>query len=467
MRAVTAWNATPYVPLDRGELENRPFLCRLAPGKDRITFGWLDNGSPDTSHSFFLRKYGTETWEKVFSGCAREGTVTGLEEETEYECFLKRGADGEPSGIRRFRTDSVPGTVVNYLHPGDPIYRFSGHSLCSPCLLRLPDGTLLSSMDVYEGGKAQNLTLLFRSTDDGKNWHYLTELFPCFWGQMFFRGGRLYMLAVSKEYGDLLIGVSDNGGRDWTSPTVLFRGSSYVGERGVHRAPMPFCEAYGRILTDLQFGTWSTGEMNDAVLSAPADCADYTDPTVWRLTDFFRYREEAARIGNGKPMPSAAGGIEGNVVVAPDGKVYDLLRFRDRECMLLSVDPSEPEKKPEFTRFVPMEVTASKFEVHRDPVSGDYFAICSRAVDEPKTVRNLLSLFRSPDLLRWRCTADLIDEREADPHAVGFQYVSFLIEGDDILFLCRTAHGGASNFHDANYQTFHRFSDFRTDRPVR
>ena len=44
----------------------------------------------------------------------------------------------------------------------------------------------------------------------------------------------------------------------------------------------------------------------------------------------------------------------------------------------------------------------------------------------------------------------IIDKRDEDPNFVGFQYVSFIIDGDDILFLSRTAYNSPHNFHDSN-----------------
>ncbi len=73
------------------------------------------------------------------------------------------------------RTGAAVGTVVNYLHPSDTAYEFSGHCLCSPCLVRLDNGNLLASMDIFNGGAPQNLTLIFESDDDGKTWHYISE----------------------------------------------------------------------------------------------------------------------------------------------------------------------------------------------------------------------------------------------------------------------------------------------------
>jgi hypothetical protein len=44
--------------------------------------------------------------------------------------------------------------------------------------------------------------------------------------------------------------------------------------------------------------------------------------------------------------------------------------------------------------------------------------------------------------------------------------VDWLCDGDNIIAVCRTAYddgqGGAHNFHDANYLTFHRVENFRT-----
>ena len=35
------------------------------------------------------------------------------------------------------------------------------------------------------------------------------------------------------------------------------------------------------------------------------------------------------------------------------------------------------------------------------------------------------------------------------------------MEGEDILWLCRTAMNNPHNYHDSNYTTFHRIQNFR------
>ena len=468
MKPITSWNFTPYTPLDRPERAQNPYICRVSPGMTTLELDFIDNGAPvKATHTLYYRERGTAEkpagdWTASFMENAARGPLCRLKNRMDYEFYVERDCDGAKSEIRLARTGAVPGRVVNYLHPDDPTYAFSGQYLCSPCLCRLPSGRLLSSMDVFRGGAPQNLTILFYSDDDGESWHYLTELFPCFWGQMFVSGDRVYMLACSDEYGDLLIGASDNEGRDWSIPTVLFRGAASPGERGLHRAPMPLCHSHGRIWTDVEYGAWAKKEMNNAVLSAPDDAEDYTDPAVWTMTEFWRHPVFAERAELGRTVPGCIGGIEGNLVEAPDGTLYNFLRYAHKKCLLLRVDTEHPDTMPVYDRLVDIDITTSKFEIHYDEASGYYYTLASRALDEPKTNRNLLALFRSPDLMQWEFVADILDAKALDPAVVGFQYVSFLIDGDDILFLSRTAYGKPANFHDSNYQTFHRIKDFRT-----
>ncbi len=49
---------------------------------------------------------------------------------------------------------------------------------------------------------------------------------------------------------------------------------------------------------------------------------------------------------------------------------------------------------------------------------------------------------------------------ETAPEYTGFQYVDWLFDGDDLIFVSRTAYNGAHNYHDANHLTFHRVKNF-------
>ncbi|MEZ5103460.1 MAG: hypothetical protein R2757_03110 [Draconibacterium sp.] len=78
------------------------------------------------------------------------------------------------------------------------------------------------------------------------------------------------------------------------------------------------------------------------------------------------------------------------------------------------------------------------------------------------SVRNTLVLKSSSDL---KLTIHKILLEHPDVKKHGFQYIDWQFAGKDIVFLSRTAFddkfGGAQNFHDANYLTFHKIKKFR------
>ena len=110
-----------------------------------------------------------------------------------------------------------------------------------------------------------------------------------------------------------------------------------------------------------------------------------------------------------------------------------------------------------------MPCNNSKFTIKYDDVSKKYYSIVTRIDCEERIGRrNLLSFMSSVDMENWELVCDLIDKRDLDIDKTGFQYVDFEFEGEDIIYLCRTAINNAHNFHDANYQTFHRIKNFRS-----
>ena len=207
MKGSSTWSYRPYRPFltEVGDI----YICRVVPQTDTIHFEWLSCGK--ASYEIYYRKRTEgefnlwETTEKT------ECDIVGLSNGAEYEFYVQSG--DKKSRIRLARCGASIGTVVNYLHPEDEAYAFSGRYLCSPSLVRHPDGFLLASMDLFAADHPQNLTLIFRSDDDGKTWHYVSELMPCFWGKLFIHKGELYMLSCSTEYGDLLIGKSTDAGK--------------------------------------------------------------------------------------------------------------------------------------------------------------------------------------------------------------------------------------------------------------
>lgn len=441
MKGYNGWSYAPYIPADRLHRPAVPYICRLAPGEHAVEIEWrYPGGEGDCTLWYTLR--GEENWIRQ-PGRGPLLRIDGLRRDQDYQLYLEL-PDGTRSMTRLFRTGEIPGTVVNYLHPEDTQYAFSGSYLCSPSILKLQSGALLASMDLFRGHAPQNLMLLFRSEDGGRSWRYLTDIFPCFWGKLFEHQGKLFMLGVSNEYGDLLIGCSQDEGKSWGTPTPILRGSASTDENGNHRAPMVILRSHGRLWTGSEYGSWHNREISPALFSIDENA----DPMVaenWSYTGFLHVDET---------WPGAVAGnraaIEGNAVETPDGRVVDFLRYAENRALVLSADVNNPDAPLQFERFAEFPLAHTKFEIRRRE-DGLYVA-----VGNPPPARTVLSVYTSRDLQRWEKHCDVVDRSGCDVKEVGFQYPAFCFDGEDILILSRTAYNRAHNFHDSNFMTLHR-----------
>ena len=461
MKGTALWSHRPYRPFfwEVGD----PYLCRVAPSRDQIRLEWLAQDGAE--YEIFYRVRGEGDF--LLAGKTAEGffDLKGLSEGTEYEFFVQSGT--QKSRVRLARCGDSVGTVVNYLHPDDEAYAYSGRYLCSPSLVRHPDGYLLASMDLYQGRAPQNLTLIFRSDDDGKTWYYVSELTPCFWGMLFLHKGEIYMMATSTEYGDLLIGKTVDGGKTFSAPTVLWKGSNGKSREratspGVHKNPQNVVSYHGRIYTALEWGSW---QADYGFAPMVASCDENDDLLVaenWHFTqprklETFAPQLEAAGVKTDAVV------LEGTLAISPEGKLLNHMRCTQYgKSVVFEVNPTDPDAPLELARVIDFPACYAKFMIRYDEKSGYYYTIGDRLYNrDTPNARNLLSLFLSSDLVHWETVCDLLDYRHEDCKDVGFQYVCFWIEGEDIVFLCRTALNGAAGYHDSNYSTFHRISNFR------
>jgi len=456
MKGINSWSYKPYkMPMyDVGE----PYICRVVPSESGIHFEWL-GGTEEYSVFFRIRDNG----EFMLAGKTSDTCfdIVDLLPETDYELYVTYGEN--KSRVRLARTGKTEGTVVNYLHPDDTAYAFSGRYLCSPSLLRLPDGALLASMDLYEGSSPQNLTLIFRSDDNGITWHYQCELMPCFWGKLFLHKGEIYMLAVDTEYGSLIIGKSTDGGKSFFAPVTLLRGSNGKGSNsGVHKNPQNVLVHNGRIYESLE---WKHNGKHHAMVMSIDEGLDLLNPENWHFTPPLQYNPNWEGVARGNNFDT----IEGTLCVAPDGNIYDVMRYFifDGEpkyglTLAYKVNSDNPDAPLEYSHTCKMDCNNSKFMIKYDEVSKRYYTVASEIYDDKHIyARNLLSLFSSTDMEHWHVVKRLYDHREIAQEKGGMQYVDFYFEGDDIIFLCRTALNNAHSYHDSNYSTFHTIRNFR------
>jgi len=360
--------------------------------------------------------------------------------------------------------DLVPGVVIDHSPASSGLY------IGSPSIAVLPGGDYVASHDFF-GPKSNEhqsaRTAVFRSGDRGRSWKRISEIQGAFWSSLFVHRGALYLLGPDRHHGNILIRRSADGGQTWTSPA--HGASGLLRDNGeYHCAPMPVIEHDGRLWRAFEWRNppvaWGI-HYRAGMLSAPAD-ADLLDSASWTASNFL----PSDRAWNNNGMGAW---LEGNAVVAPSGELVDVLRVQTRSpdekaaIVRISADGRTASFDPE-TGFVDFPGGAKKFAIRFDSPSRLYWSLASivherHRAPNPGGIRNTLALTCSPDLARWTVRCILLYHPDVSKH--GFQYVDWLFEGDDIIAVCRTAFddglGGAHNNHDANFLTFHRFSNFR------
>lgn len=442
----------PYHPTFLTKENDKPYICRLAPSSEGFEAEWLDN-SGAAGHTLYYKKRGAD---EAVSLSIKDSVVkvTGLDEECEYEIYIEN-SNGAKSNVRLIRTSRIPeGTaVINYLHPEDDQYAFSGHYLCSPSIVRAGCGRIIASMDIYGKRMAQNLTVLFYSDDDGESWRYLCDLYPFYWSVLFMQGGKLYILGQSTEYGDLRISSSSDNGETWSAASILFYGSNVLSDLGgINRAPMPLTRYGGRLWANCECGCWVCGHIPGVMSIDEND--DPMIPSNWSFGDFLPFEGEWQAASSGKQGDT----MEGSMVVAPDGKLYNYLRWKIGSYLRLKINTDDPEAAPVFDGIYEAPVSNSMFKIL--PYDGKYIMVTntksevSAAKYKSWSYRNVLSVYESEDLRSFKRILDVVNREDEDATKIGFQYPSVFIEGDMLYLMIRSAFNCADSFHDSNYMLF-------------
>ena len=387
-----------------------------------------------------------------------------LQPNSDYRCYLEIHLDtGETikTPFRLFRTGTSIGTIVNYHHPKDRIYDFSGLYTCSPSIVKLPSGRILVSNDYYKRNGGQNLTTVFYSDDEGASFHHSCDLFPCFWGKLFVYRNALYMLGTSTEYGDLIISKSTDEGSSFGDPVVLMKGGNAI-TGGPHKAPMPILKAKGRLWTSIDYGSWIRGG-HDSCMASIDENADLLNPDNWIISEPLKYNPnwKGAVQGTGR-----FSGLEGNAVLSRDNQILNILRYNTQggipnygKILVLRVDESDLKSPLIFHEIVDCLGNMSKFTILFDSKSDRYLSLVNKVETENIKQRNIVSLIASKDLWKWNLIKDII-RIPGDTKKVAAQYIDFLIDGTKIKFVSRTAINNANNYHNANYITYHEIEDY-------
>lgn len=363
------------------------------------------------------------------------------------------------------QSGKVPGIIVDYIPATTNIY------IGSPSICILPNGDYIASHDHFGPGSTEHqraLSAVFRSADKGRSWQKISEINGQFWSNLFVHNGLLYIMGTWKHHGNLIIRRSSDGGFTWTEPDDSRTGLLREGE--YHTAPMPMVIHNGRIwraVENAKSYTTAWGIRYGATMFSAPVGSDLLDATSWKNSNSLAY-DSAYLAGRFR------GWLEGNAVVTPEGKIVNMLRVATTESgrdLAAIVDISDDGLKASFNPengFIDFAGGARKFSVRYDNKSGRYWTICNMISEgfedlNAGSVRNTLVIKSSPDLRQWTVHSILLQHPDVKKH--GFQYVDWQFDGKDIIYLSRTAYddesGGANNYHDANYLTFHRIKNYR------
>jgi len=351
----------------------------------------------------------------------------------------------------------VPGSVIAHQSATSGLY------LGSPSRAILPGGDYVASHDDFGPRSALDQTTVFRSHDRGLTWQQEAQITGQYWSTLFVHRSALYLLGTSREYGNVVIRRSDDGGRRWITPTddrsgLLLSGGQY------HCAPGPVTAHVGRLWRAFERREPPTGwaEHFSALMLSVPESADLLDARQWRTS---------------APLPcdptwNLHGWLEGNAVVTPSGHLVDILRTGDtapeKAAVVTVSDDGRQLHFAPTTGLMPFPGGCKKFTIRFDPKTRLYWSLSN---DTPRSypgiaagnVRNTLTLISSPDLTIWKVRSVVL--RHPDPQRHGFQYIDWQFDGEDIVFVSRTAYedglGGAHSAHDANFLTFHRLFHFR------
>lgn len=367
------------------------------------------------------------------------------------------------SMVKAQDSDNPPGIVIK--HVSSQTQKYIG----SPSICIMPDGDYIVSHDEF-GPKSREFesanTYIYRSQDKGLTWDSIARVHGQFWSNLFLVNKDLYIMGTNKHHGNLIIRKSVDGGHTWTIPYDGQNGLILEGE--YHTAPVPVVFHKGRVWRAVEYATAKTTEWGKRysamIVSAPID-SDLLNAKNWIRSNHLEYNADYLE-------GRFAAWLEGNVVVSPENEVVDVLRVNQHEAgeekiaIVKVSDSSNVFFSPQD--FYTMPGGSKKFTIRYDDKSKKYWAIVNDVLSaykdkNPHAVRNHLSLISSPDLKNWSACKSLLFHPDSDKH--GFQYIDWVFDGNDIIFVSRTAYddkdGGANNYHDANFLTFHRIENFR------
>ncbi len=320
--------------------------------------------------------------------------------------------------------------------------------------------TVIGAFETY-GTNGNLKTYVKKSTDGGKTWQDVCVI-----------PGLHYASPISVNGEMLLIGLTEQN-----SMQIAKLSKTQIGKyeivviksevRGRGGAPGTMVIKDGILYRGYNSHIYSASLESDLMQSASWTVSDNVYDTMFSGN----WWQDVS--GSAKPS-NAQGEMEPSLVIGPDGDVYFMARIdgmgTNRAVVLkLKSDRKTFEYVGNNKGLITFPNSYNRFSVQYDEVTGKYISLtCVETVKgQHDRARRTLAIVTSTDLIHWEIADYVLTDREmVNPtyatwfHA--FQYVDFVISGDDLLLLVRESTGDANCYHDGTYITFYRMEDFRT-----
>lgn len=369
--------------------------------------------------------------------------------------------------------DKVPGVPIVHSPKTTGIY------VGSPSIVIMSNGDYIAAHDFFsEIDKTDSIDVnnpsktrmmghhVYISKDKGKTWQFLAEVGYIHWAGLFVVRDTLYLLGMHGVERDMVISRSADGGKTWEKLSILAKKTEDYFYHG-SSTPVVFhngrvYKGYDRHYPD-QKGKFMS-ENQSFIMSASVN-DDLMDPKSWVFS-------------NSLKMPDTlegTGWLETNAVLGRDGKIKGITRVVSRIGIHAGHYSLEKDDKIDSGSVGQIDFIggATKFNILWDPSTKKYWALVNypssvvrKLKKSPGGMRSILALTSSKDLKNWDIQSIVLATEDVNFH--GFQYVDWQFDGKDIVFVSRTGYddeyGGATNYHDTNFITFHRIKDYKKSK---
>ena len=359
--------------------------------------------------------------------------------------------------------------------------------LGSPSLLRVgSSGRLLATADRFgAGNKGQPLNVsLYVSQDNGSSWAFQTWVLGMYWSNLFqLEPGSSEVFLLGTQSPDvgapIRISKSSDGGLTWppSEAAVLFTGTpGPYNTSGFQTGPTPSLLASdGRVYRAMELfpAPHRWGRDYQACIISADRADDLLDPASWTISAPLAFDTEWLPQA-WRSVPTNPGYLEGNAVEGPNGEIFNILRLNSLPApgnFAVVLQYNQSRNELDFRAVINLPGGHTKFVIRRDPVTKLYITLSNNNTDPAYTdQRNILTMCYSTDLFNWTIVGILLSDdtglSQADSvRYTGFHYVDWQVDGDDLLFLARTAYRGAVSYHNSNRITFKRIVGFRSYLP--